>query len=330
MTKPIPSVMEPQAPPNRGGEVAAETPEFFTALAGASLPGFGEAGHGNVPAHPVARFWREAGWPVRLAIAILAALLFAAVAGSWVIPHDPTAVDLAMRLQDPSLSHWLGTDHLGRDILARLAAGTRVSLGTVAITMALILFLGIVIGGTAGFVGGRTDQIIMRTTDIFLTFPTLVLSLFMIGILGTGLVNVIIAIALSHWAWYARIVRGIVLSLVHRDYVLAARLAGLSPARVFVRHLLPATFAQLLVLATLDIGHIMLHVSGLSFLGLGVTAPTAEWGVMISDARQFVWTEPLLMFWPGLALFVSVMAFNLLGDAARDRLDPSIRMEHGH
>jgi len=279
---------------------------------------------------PVALGWQGAGWSVRLALVILVVLLVAVIGGPWVLSHDPNAVDLSVRLQDPSATHWLGTDHLGRDILARLVAGARLSLGAVAISMALILLLGIVIGGASAFLGGRADQVIMRITDIFLTFPTIVLSLFLIGMLGTGLVNVIIAIALSHWAWYARIVRGIVLSLMHREYILAARMAGLSRVGIFVRHLLPATFAQLLVLATLDIGHIMLHVSGLSFLGLGVAAPTAEWGVMISDARQFFWTEPMLMFWPGLALFLSVMALNLLGDAVRDRLDPHLRMEHGH
>ncbi|MCF3934085.1 nickel ABC transporter permease subunit NikC [Acuticoccus sp. M5D2P5] len=278
----------------------------------------------------VAGFWRDSGWAVRVGITVAVALVLVAVFAPAIAPYDPDAVNLTARLQGPSAAHWFGTDHLGRDILSRLIAGSRVSLGAVAITLSLILALGIVIGGTAGFIGGRTDQIIMRLTDIFLTFPTLVLALFMVGILGTGLVNVIIAIALSHWAWYARIVRGIVLSLTHRDYILAARMAGITRWRIFARHLLPATVAQLLVLATLDIGHIMLHVSGLSFLGLGVVPPTAEWGVMMSDARQFVWTEPLLMFWPGLALFVSVMAFNLVGDAVRDRLDPNVRMEHGH
>lgn len=277
-----------------------------------------------------ANLWRSASWPVRMAAVIVVLLIAAAVAGPWLSPYDPNAVDLVRRLQSPSVAHWLGTDHLGRDILSRLIAGAGVSLGAVAITMALILVLGIVIGGTAGFLGGRTDQVIMRLTDIFLTFPTLVLALFMIGMLGTGLTNVILAIALSHWAWYARIVRGIVLSLRHRDFILASRMAGASRIQVFVKHLLPATMSQLLILATLDIGHIMLHVSGLSFLGLGVAAPTAEWGVMISDARQYVWTEPLLMLWPGLALFTSVMAFNLIGDAVRDRLDPHLRMEHGH
>lgn len=274
--------------------------------------------------------WGDAGWSARASALIIAALVVVAVAGPLLSPYDPNAVDLARRLQAPGAAHWLGTDHLGRDMLSRLIAGARVSLGSVAVTMALILTLGIVIGGTAGFLGGRVDQAIMRLADIFLTFPTLVLALFMIGMLGTSLTNVILAIALSHWAWYARLVRGIVLSLKHRDFVLASRMAGASRIQTFASHLFPALLSQLLVLATLDIGHILLHVSALSFLGLGVAAPTAEWGVMISDARQYVRTEPLLMLWPGLALFVTVMAFNLMSDAVRDRLDPHLRMEGGH
>ena len=274
--------------------------------------------------------WRESTWFVRLCALLAAALVVVALTGSLLAPYDPNLIDLSNRLQGPSIHHWLGTDHLGRDTLSRLIAGTQVSLGAVAVSLSMILTLGIVIGGTAAYMGGRVDQIIMRITDVFLTFPTVVLSLFLVGMLGVGLVNVIIAIALSHWAWYARIVRGIVLSLIHRDYILAARMSGLSRTGLFLRHLLPATAVQLLVLATLDVGHIMLHVSGLSFLGLGVQAPTAEWGVMIADARQYVWTEPMLIFWPGMALFLSVMAFNTLGDAVRDGLDPVVRMEHGH
>ncbi len=269
-------------------------------------------------------------WPTKVALGIVAILVICAVAGNWLAPYDPNAMDLIGRLQSPNAAYWLGTDHLGRDILSRLMVGTRVSLGSVALCLVLILATGIVVGGASGLIGGRTDQMIMRVTDVFLTFPTLVLALFMVGMLGTGLVNVIIAIALSHWAWYARLVRGIVLSLKHRDFIAASTLAGATRVQVFIKHLLPATMSQLLVLATLDIGHMMLHVSALSFLGLGVSPPTPEWGVMISDARQYVWTEPLLVFWPGLALFCSVMAFNILGDAIRDKLDPHLCAEHGH
>ncbi|WP_432758828.1 nickel ABC transporter permease subunit NikC, partial [Escherichia coli] len=209
----------------------------------------------------------------------------------------------------------LGTDHLGRDIFSRLMAATRVSLGSVMACLLLVLTLGLVIGGSAGLIGGRVDQATMRVADMFMTFPTSILSFFMVGVLGTGLTNVIIAIALSHWAWYARMVRSLVISLRQREFVLASRLSGAGHVRVFVDHLAGAVIPSLLVLATLDIGHMMLHVAGMSFLGLGVTAPTAEWGVMINDARQYIWTQPLQMFWPGLALFISVMAFNLVGDA---------------
>ncbi|MGV1772369.1 nickel ABC transporter permease subunit NikC [Agrobacterium vitis] len=281
------------------------------------------------PTRP-AGFWRSSSLGVKACGVIVLLLVVATITGPWISPHDPNFVELSQRLQPPDLSHWLGTDHLGRDIFSRLVAGARVSLGSVAIALGLIMVTGIVLGGTAGVIGGRTDQMIMRIADVFLTFPTLVLALFMVGMLGTGLTNVILAIALSHWAWYARIVRGIVLSLRHREFLLAARMSGAGPIRTFIDHLLPATLSQLVVLATLDIGHIMLHVSGLSFLGLGVTAPTAEWGVMINDARQYVWTAPSLILWPGLTLFISVMAFNILGDALRDRLDPHLRMEHGH
>ncbi|RCK49856.1 nickel transporter permease NikC [Thalassospira profundimaris] len=272
----------------------------------------------------------NASWLVKVSAFLVMALAVLAVFGPWIMPFDPGEVDLTNRLLAPGAAHWLGTDHLGRDILSRLIAGTRVSLGAVAISLVAIMTVGILVGGTAGFLGGRADQLIMRVTDIFMTFPTLVLSLFMIGMLGTGLVNVIVAIALSHWAWYARIVRSIVMSLRHRDYILASRLAGAGRVHIFTEHLLPATLSQLLVLATLDIGHIMLHVAGLSFLGLGVMPPTPEWGVMINDARQFIWTQPLLMLWPGLALFLSVMAFNVMGDAVRDRLDPHLSAEHVH
>ncbi|CAH1663190.1 Ni(2(+)) ABC transporter membrane subunit NikC [Hyphomicrobiales bacterium] len=286
--------------------------------------------HDSAAVAPARGFFASMRWSSRIACGLVAVLLLAAIAAPLIAPYDPNAVDLPGRLQGPSLAHWMGTDHLGRDMLSRLIYGSRVSLGAVAIALSGIIALGIVIGGTSAVLGGRADQVIMRCCDVFLTFPTIVLALFMVGMLGTGLVNVIIAIVLSHWAWYARIVRGLVLSFKRRDFILAARVAGASRTRIFIEHLLPPTFAQLVVLATLDIGHIMLHVSGLSFLGLGVMAPTAEWGVMINDARQFVWTEPMLLFWPGFALFVAVAAFNLAGDAIRDKLDPHLAAEHQH
>jgi len=254
---------------------------------------------------------------------LVSVLLLLAVFGQWLAPHDPDLVDLGQRLLPPDSSHWLGTDHLGRDLLSRLIVGTRLSLGSVMLTLALVLCLGLLVGGVSGFVGGKVDLLLMRLCDMFMTFPTLVLAFFFVTLLGTGLSNVIIAIALSHWAWYARMVRGMVIAQRGREYVMASRLAGASRWARLREHVLPNIAGPLLVLATMDIGHMMLHVSGLSFLGLGVTPPAAEWGVMINDAKEFIWTHPQLLLWPGLMIFFSVMAFNLLGDALRDRLDPT-------
>jgi nickel transport system permease protein len=167
----------------------------------------------------------------------------------------------------------------------------------------------------------------MRICEVFLTFPTFILAMFLISIMGMGMTNVILAIVLTHWAWYARIIRSLVLSLKNREYILAARVAGTSPLNIFFRHLAPPVLAQLVILATLDIGHMMLHVSGLSFLGLGIQPPTPEWGVMINDARQFIWTRPELIMYPGAMIFLAVIAFNIPGDTLRDSLDPVIRSE---
>jgi nickel transport system permease protein len=275
-------------------------------------------------------FFLSSRWPVRLALLTIALLALIALSGQWWLPYDPQAIDLPSRLLSPNGQHWLGTDHLGRDIFSRLLAATRVSLGSVAACLLLVLGLGLAVGGSAGLIGGRVDRITMRVADLFMTFPTSILSFFMVGVLGAGLGNVILAIALSHWAWYARMVRSLTISLRQREFILAARLSGAGHVRVFIDHLAGAVIPSLLVLASLDIGHMMLHVAGMSFLGLGVAAPTAEWGVMINDARQYIWTQPLQMFWPGLALFISVMAFNLVGDALRDRLDPHLIAEHNH
>jgi nickel transport system permease protein len=261
------------------------------------------------------------------ALVVLGALTIAALLAPWVAPHDPNAIDLGRKLQPPGQGYVLGTDHLGRDLWSRLLHGARVSLGTVLVIVALILVLSLVVGCMAGYAGGWVDAALMRTCDVFLTFPTFILAMFLIGVLGTGLVNVILAIALTHWAWYARIVRALVLSLKQRNYVLAARVAGTSRGRILVRHILPPVLAQLAILATLDIGHMMLHVSGLSFLGLGVQPPTPEWGVMINDARQYVWTQPALILYPGLMIFLAVMAFNIPGDHLRDALDPVVRTQ---
>ncbi|WP_338668608.1 nickel ABC transporter permease subunit NikC [Pseudodesulfovibrio methanolicus] len=264
---------------------------------------------------------------LRHGILILAGLLIlllvlSAALAPVLSPYDPDEVTLELKFAPPSMAHPLGCDHLGRDVASRLIYGARTSLGCVAVIAGLILVLGFTVGATAGYMGGTVDSILMRICDVFLTFPTFILAMFMIGVLGTGIVNVILAISLTHWAWYARIIRSFVLSLKNREYVLAARVAGTGRFMTVLRHVLPPVFAQLAILATLDIGHMMMHVSGLSFLGLGITPPTPEWGVMIADGRQFVWTHPELILYPGLAIFLTVMAFNILGDGLRDALDP--------
>ena len=258
-----------------------------------------------------------------LAGLVVLLLVLSAALAPVISPYDPDEVTLELKFAPPTLDHPLGCDHLGRDVASRLIYGARTSLGCVAAIAGLILVLGFAIGATAGYMGGTVDSVLMRVCDVFLTFPTFILAMFMIGILGTGIVNVILAISLTHWAWYARIIRSFVLSLKNREYVLAARVAGTSRFMTVLRHVLPPVFAQLAILATLDIGHMMMHVSGLSFLGLGITPPTSEWGVMIADGRQFVWTHPELIMYPGLAIFLTVMAFNILGDGLRDALDPN-------
>ncbi|MDR0621929.1 MAG: nickel ABC transporter permease subunit NikC [Deltaproteobacteria bacterium] len=258
---------------------------------------------------------------------ILVALVFVGIFAPFVSPYDPLEVNLTERLAPISSEHLLGTDHLGRDILSRLIWGTRVSLGSVLVIAALIIVVGFGLGSLAGYSGGWVDMVIMRVCEAFMTFPTFILALFMIGVMGTGMVNVVLAIVLTHWAWYARIIRGLVMTLRNRDYVLAARVAGASPIKVFTRHVAPQAFAQLVILATLDLGHMMLHVSGLSFLGLGIQPPTPEWGSMINDARQQIWTNPELAIIPGAMIFLTVLALNVPGDILRDKLDPSIAEE---
>ena len=264
------------------------------------------------------------GTALILSTLVLAVLLSMALFAPSLAPHDPVAVDLENRLAPMSGEHLLGTHHLGRDILSRLIWGARISMGSVVVIAVLIMATGFVTGAIAGYVGGWLDSLIMRICEAFMTFPTFILALFLIGIFGTGMTNVVLAIVLTHWAWYARIIRGMVLNLRNRDYILAARVAGGTPVRIFLRHIAPQVFAQLVILSTLDLGHMMLHVSGLSFLGLGIQPPTPEWGCMINDARQQIWTNPELAIIPGMMIFLTVLAFNIPGDILRDRLDPAL------
>lgn len=261
---------------------------------------------------------------VRTLLGLVLGLLSVAVLAPWLSPYDPNAVVLDERFLPASPEHWLGTDHLGRDVLTRLIYGARISVGALACIVSLIVVIGTVLGCTAALVGGRVQSCIMRLCDVFMTFPTFILALFLIAILGSGLTNVIIAIVLTHWAWYTRMVCAMVLNLKNNEYVLASRVAGSPRWRMLVEHILPTVLVQLAVLASLDIGHMLLHVSALSFIGLGVTPPTPEWGIMLGDARPYIRTQPQLMLYAGSMIFCTVMLFNALGDALRDALDPHI------
>ncbi|CAD7286947.1 nickel ABC transporter permease subunit NikC [Campylobacter suis] len=254
-------------------------------------------------------------------------LIFISIFAHYIVPADVNEVDLLLKFEGISSEHFLGTDHLGRDEFFRLLLATSVSLKAAFLTLFLIIFIGVFIGGVAGFAGGRVDQIFMRICDLFFSVPTLILALFLVGILGVGLTNIIIAIALSHWAWYARIVRSIVLGLKNNEYVMISVTSGASFWQNFKKNMLKPIISQCLVLATLDIGHIILHISGLSFLGLGVKAPTPEWGVMISDAKEYIFSHPELIFYPGFMIFLCVMSFNIIGEYLCEKFDVK-HLEH--
>lgn len=264
----------------------------------------------------------------KFSLVMIILLLLVALIVPFFLPYAPDAIDLDNRFSPISTEHFLGTDHLGRDIFTRLIFGARISLFSVGIILVCVMFLGISIGGIAGFFGGKIDKFIMRLCDLFLSLPTIVLSLFLVGILGAGLENVMLAIALTHWAWYARIIRSIVLGLKHREFVLLSQVYGASNWQIFKRNMLTPILTQCFVLATMDIGHIMLHIAGLSFLGLGVQPPQAEWGVMLSDSKDYVFSNPELLLYPGLALFIAVALFNMLGDSLRDYFDCDSNIIH--
>jgi peptide/nickel transport system permease protein len=258
-------------------------------------------------------------------LTLVAGAVLAAVGAPMLTPYDPTAIDPLAALQAPSRTHLLGTDNLGRDVLSRLLHGARPSLGTAAAASFLILGIGVTSGTISGYAGGRVDEVLMRVVDVLLAFPSLILALAIAGMLGPGLVHVMIGMAAVWWVGYARIVRGLVLSLRERQFVEAAQAAGASHARIVWRHILPSVMPPVIVLVTLDMGGLILAISGLNFLGLGVQPPWPEWGAMLNEGRPFLFSAPRLMVYPGLAISLVVIGFNMLGDALRDVLDPRLR-----
>lgn len=258
-------------------------------------------------------------------LVILGVLLALALGAPWLAPQHPATQDVLNRFAPRSAEHLLGTDHLGRDVLSRLLHGARISLGVSVLLGTAVLAIGVVVGTVAGFAGGLVDGLIMRLVDVLLAFPNFLLVLVVVGALGPGLANLAIAFAVAGWVGYARIVRGLVLSVRERPYVEAARALGLPRRRVVMRHVLPSVLGPVTVLWTLRTGQLLLALAAFSFLGLGVQPPAPEWGAMLNEARDSLSRAPRLMVYPGMLITLAALAFNLVGDGLRDALDPALR-----
>ena len=277
-----------------------------------------------IPARARRPAWRRS--PLTVAgLVLIAILALIALSAPLIAPANPLKQVLSARLKPPSTAHWLGTDQLGRDLLSRMIYGARISLLIGIVVVGLAGSIGTLVGLVAGYAGGWLDEGLMRLTDVFFAFPALILAMAISGALGPSLTNAMIAIAVVSWPVYARLVRAQVLSLRELEFVEAARSLGASADRIVWQHILPNTLAPLLVQASFDMGGAILSAAGLSFIGFGAQPPTAEWGVMISDGRNYIVTQPWLSLFPGLAILLTVAAFNLIGDGLRDALDPRLR-----
>lgn len=257
--------------------------------------------------------------------AIIVFVVIATLCAPLLAPYDPTRQHLADAFSTPSTRYLLGTDHLGRDILSRLLFGGRATLGAASIVLAVVLLIASVVGMLAGYYGGWVDAVLMRVVDLLLAFPGLILAVAIVGTLGSGLVYLTLALAAVWWAGYARIIRGMVLAVRQKEYIVAARVLGLGTPHVLWHHIGRNIAGPLVVLASLDFGLIILSIAGLNFLGLGVQPPTPEWGAMLNDAQPFLQTDPQLLVYPAAAIVLAVLGCNLLGDGLRDWLDPQSR-----
>jgi peptide/nickel transport system permease protein len=259
----------------------------------------------------------------RVGAAIVLTALVAAILGPRLVPYDPAAQELALRLEGPTGSHWFGLDELGRDILARVLAGARISLFVGLVVVGVSSTVGTVLGAVAGYFGGWIDEAISRVMDVLLAFPGLLLAIALVAVLGPSLRNVVLALTLIGWVGYARLVRGQVLRAREFEYVQAARALGASTVRILGRHVIPTAMPAVSVQATLGMGGAILSEASLSFLGLGVQPPTPSWGTMLSYGKGHLLEAPHLTLFPGLAIAVLVLGFNFLGDGLRDALDPA-------
>ena len=259
---------------------------------------------------------------------IVAVAVLMALVGPLLVPFDPATQLLALRLEGPTSTHWFGLDELGRDILARVLAGARISLMVGLVVVGVSASVGTVLGAIAGYFGGRLDEIVSRLIDILLAFPGLLLAFALVAVLGPSLTNVVLALSVIGWVGYARLVRGQSLRVRELEYVLGARASGATTPRILMRHVIPAVLPAVSVQATLGMGGAILSEAALSFLGLGVQPPTPSWGTMLSYGRAHLLDAPHVTIFPGLAIAVLVAGFNFLGDGLRDRLDPKSREEH--
>ena len=257
-----------------------------------------------------------------LGLVVLLGLLGASSLAPILLPRDPNEADFSQVLQPPSLTHLLGTDHLGRDILTRIAYGGRVSFLIGVLAVSLAVAGGVPIGLISGYFGGAVDLVVQRFVDLLLAFPGFLLALTMVAVLGVGVTNVVVSVAVASMPGYVRLVRGIALSVREQAFVEAARALGASDARILIRHVLPNSLAPVIVQSTLELGTAILVAAGLGFLGLGVRPPTPEWGTMLGEGQTYLLSFWFIATFPGLAIFLAVMSFNLLGDGLRDALDP--------
>lgn len=257
----------------------------------------------------------------QICLVILGILIIIAALAPFIVPCDPGVTDLPHKNEGPSSTHPWGTDYLGRDLFSRTLCGARTSLVIAFITVGCAFSAGTAVGCIAAYYGGIVDEILSRGIDLFLAFPGIIFSLALLGLIGAGILNMIIALTLAQWATFARLMRGDVLSIRNLEYVQSARTGGLTDRRIMLRHLVPNAVMPVLILATLDVGSVILATAGLSFLGLGIPPGIPEWGSMIGAGKEFLRTAPLNIIVPGLAITVVVLLFNILGEGLRDILD---------
>ena len=263
--------------------------------------------------------------PAQIGGGIVLALILAAIFAPWIAPYDPYAINIDDRLQPPNAQHWFGTDDLGRDMFSRIIYGSRTTIQSGLVVICIAASIGTVIGLASGYYGGRTDLILMRFIDVGLAFPYILLALAIVATIGPSLRNALIAIGIAYVPGWARYVRGSVLSIKSNEYVTAARAVGARNSRLMGRHILVNVLPSIVVLASLDFPAAVLSTAALSFVGLGAQPPSAEWGSLLTGARSYMYTAPWLVNFPGLAIFVTMLGFNFLGNALRDTLDPKLR-----